>query len=175
MFGKDISKYSICWNGTFLKYGEWLHRPRPSYIFENEKILVQRIRNPKLKNRLVCAYDNEKYINGTGLSNILLKEEFKTKYSLKFILGILNSLAINYWFSYYFIDVNIKPEQLRKIPIPVISIKQQQPIISLVDKILAAKEVSPDADTSAEESKIDTLVYELYGLTEDEIKIVEGK
>ena len=45
----------------------------------------------------------------------------------------------------------------------------------LVDKILAAKEVSPDADTSAEESKIDTLVYELYGLTEDEIKIVEGK
>lgn len=52
---------------------------------------------------------------------------------------------------------------------------QQKPIISLVDKILTAKKVNPQADTSKEECKIDELVYALYGLSEDEIKVVEGR
>lgn len=43
-----------------------------------------------------------------------------------------------------------------------------------VDRILAAKKANPLADTIAEEQEIDRLVYDLYGLTEDEIKIVEG-
>ena len=118
LYGGDISKYTIHWSGEYLKYGEWLHRPRPSYIFDNAKILVQRIRNPKLKTRLVCALDESGYINGTGLSNVLLKKGVNN-ISLKYLLSILNSKLINYWFSYYFIDVNIKPEQLRKLPIKV--------------------------------------------------------
>jgi type I restriction-modification system DNA methylase subunit len=172
LYGRDISKYSITWSGEYLKYGEWLHRPRPSYIFDKEKILVQRIRNPKLKTRLVCAYDIDSYINGTGLSNIVLLDQYKDIYSLKYIIGILNSKLINYWFSYYFIDVNIKPEQLRKIPLP--KAKTNQEIISLVEKIQSDKQNSPDADTSATEREIDHIVYELYGLTPDEIAVIEG-
>jgi len=44
-----------------------------------------------------------------------------------------------------------------------------------VDRILAAKERDPEADTAALEREIDRLVYELYGLTEEEIAIVEGR
>ena len=172
LYGRDISKYSITWSGEYLKYGEWLHRPRPSYIFDKEKILVQRIRNPKLKTRLVCAYDIDGYINGTGLSNIVLLNQYKDIYSLKYIIGILNSKLINYWFSYYFIDVNIKPEQLRKIPLP--KAKTNQEIISLVEKILSDKQNIPDADTSTIEREIDQKVYELYGLTDEEIRVIEG-
>ena len=51
----------------------------------------------------------------------------------------------------------------------------QQPFITLVDKILAAKQKDPNADTSALERQIDEMVYELYGLTPEEIAIVEGK
>ena len=171
LYGRDISKYSITWSGEYLKYGEWLHRPRPSYIFDKEKILVQRIRNPKLKTRLVCAYDIDGYINGTGLSNIVLLNQYKDIYSLKYIIGILNSKLINYWFSYYFIDVNIKPEQLRKIPLP--KAKTNQEIISLVEKILYDKQNIPDADTSTIEREIDQKVYELYGLSPEEIAVIE--
>ena len=46
---------------------------------------------------------------------------------------------------------------------------------ALVDKILAAKKENPQTNTSHWEREIDKLVYELYGLTEEEIKIVEGK
>ena len=44
-----------------------------------------------------------------------------------------------------------------------------------MDKILAAKKANPQADTIKEEAEIDRLVYALYGLSEDEIKTVEGK
>lgn len=63
---------------------------------------------------------------------------------------------------------------VENIPIPIIPSPQQHPIIALVDKILATKKANPQADTSADEKKIDRLVYMLYGLTEEEIKIVEG-
>ena len=52
---------------------------------------------------------------------------------------------------------------------------QQKPIISLVDKILTTKKADSSADTTEWEKQIDHKVYELYGLTEDEIAIVEGR
>jgi hypothetical protein len=140
--------------------------------FDREKILVQRIRNPQLKTRLVCAFDENCYINGTGLSNILLRDKVKDS-SLKFLVALLNSSLINYWFSYYFIDVNIKPEQLRKIPVKIPY--DPRIFVNLVDKILIARNADPNADISKLEKQIDELVYKLYDLTEEEIKIVEGK
>jgi len=174
LYGSSIGKYFIKWKGEYLKYGKWLHRPRPSYIFDKPKLLVQRIRNPKLKERVIATYDNKKFIDGTGLSNILVLPEFKKSIDIKYILSIINSKLINYWFSYYFSDVNIKPEQLRKIPIPKITPEQQKPFIKLVDQILEKKKDNPEADTGDLEREIDEMVYELYNLSEEEIKIIEN-
>ena len=56
--------------------------------------------------------------------------------------------------------------------------KENQPIadqiINLIDHILSIKQQDPDADTSNLEKEIDQLVYKLYNLTDEEIKIVEG-
>jgi adenine-specific DNA-methyltransferase len=56
---------------------------------------------------------------------------------------------------------------------PKISIKEQQPFITLVDRILAAKQQAPAADLSALERQIDLMVYTLYGLTDDEVQIID--
>ena len=76
---------------------------------------------------------------------------------------------------------------LEQLPIPPATDAQQAPIIERVQKILAAKqenqtsevlktsEVSSDADIPQLEAEIDRLVYDLYGLTEEEIAVVEGK
>ena len=181
LFGSDIGKYYISWKKSqYLKYGSWLHRSRPSYIFDRNKILVQRIRNPKIKQRIIATIDKNKYINGTGLSNILILEEFEKKYFLEAILGIVNSKLINYWFSHHFHDVNIKPDQLRKIPIvddKNIFLKLKE----LVDQILSITKDNdyldnPDKKAKVKrlEKEIDQLVYKIYGLTKEEIKIVEG-
>ena len=174
LYGGDIGKYFIKWSGEWLMYGEWLHRPRPCYIFDREKLLVQRIRNPLLKHRLVATHDDEKYVNGTGSSNILLRQDKKPVVSLKVILALINSKAVNHWFSYHFHDVNIKPEQLRKIPIPYVSSPQQEKLVALVNRILEEKAQDAATDTSSLAQEIDELVYTLYGLTQEEIALIEA-
>ncbi|GAB1453679.1 hypothetical protein MASR2M47_37350 [Draconibacterium sp.] len=130
LYGGEIDMFHIEWKGEYLKYGEWLHRPRPSYIYEKPHILVQRIRNPKLKQRIKGAIDRDFHVNGTGTSNILLKNS--SKLTLEEILCYLNSEVINYWFSYFFFDVNIKPEQLRQIPLP----NKSENSLNIIEKYL---------------------------------------
>lgn len=60
------------------------------------------------------------------------------------------------------------------VPIPDFPPEVEQSLSNLVDLILAAKERDGEADVSALECEIDHLVYELYGLTPEEIQIVEG-
>jgi len=67
------------------------------------------------------------------------------------------------WFGNYFDN----------IPIPVISLENQKPFIEIVNQILTIKKENPEFDTKDLESQIDQLVYELYELTEEEIRIIE--
>ena len=69
----------------------------------------------------------------------------------------------------------VKIIYINPLPIKVVTKEQQQEIITLVDKILAAKKADSSTDTTEWEKQIDQKVYELYGLTEDEIAIVEGR
>ena len=70
-------------------------------------------------------------------------------------------------------DVGV--DKLRTFPIPKTTTEEQKTIIELVEKILSVKKADNTADTSELEHKIDELVYKLYGLTDEEIAIVEGK
>lgn len=70
-------------------------------------------------------------------------------------------------------NYQVDKEPLQNIPLPLVDIAQQQPIIDLVDSILVKKKQNPQTDTSVEEKAIDQLVYKLYGLTEEEIKLIE--
>ena len=68
----------------------------------------------------------------------------------------------------------LKHDTISKLPFPSARGDQQQPVIALVDRILVAKKANPSADTSSLEAEIDQLVYQLYGLTQEEIAIVEA-
>ena len=168
LYGADIGKYSIKWSGEYLKYGPWLHRPRPSYIYDNPKILVQRIRNPLLKQRIVATYDDDKYINGTGLSNILITN---SNYDIKVILAIINSKVINYWFSFFYKDVNIKPEQLRTVPIAY-DFDKECKVAKIVEDLLILNGEDKDKQLDLERD-LDEIIYVLYNLTPEEIALVE--
>lgn len=105
----------------------------------------------------------------------------KVEMNYRYVLGILNSSLINYWFEYYYGTTKVRGNyfdlngnQIKSIPIAIVSNGMQHSISNLVDQILSAKKANPLADTSSLEAEIDRLVYELYGLTEEEIAIVEG-
>ena len=96
----------------------------------------------------------------------------------KFLLGYLNSKVVFWLFDKLLaklLNGFFEPSGIfmEKLPIPEIEEKDQQPFVALVDRILELKKEGKD--TLALENEIDTLVYRLYDLTDDEIKIVEGK
>ncbi len=97
----------------------------------------------------------------------------------KVLVAILNS-KIGWWLISKYCSAIQNGYQLiwkyfGQIPIPQINVLQAKPIIKVVDQILNAKKIAPKADTNTLENEINQLVYELYGLTEEEIKIIEGK
>ncbi len=97
----------------------------------------------------------------------------------KFLVGILNS-KIGWWLISKYCTAIQNGYQLiwkyfGQIPIARVSEFQKVMIIELVDQIISQKKQDLNSDISSLESQIDQLVYELYGLTEEEIRIVEGE
>ena len=99
--------------------------------------------------------------------------------NIRYLLGILNSELIHFYLGLIAETSGMGTSRwinnhVKDFPIPQTTIDQQKPIVTLVDRITTAKRRNPDADASAMEREIDQLVYQLYGLTEEEIKIVEN-
>ena len=93
---------------------------------------------------------------------------------LRYLLGVMNSkyasvLLTNLRGG----DYHIYPEHIRNIPIPSASSTRQQQIIKIVDQILEAKATDSSSDTLDLEQEIDRIVYHLYGLTYDEVLIID--
>ena len=171
--GADIQPYEFALPKIFFNYipkniksgGDWS-------VYSKDRIVIRQIGIVPIVG--LC----EKNILG---SNTLYSVYPKISgYDLKYLLACLNSAFIkNYWKSKYSDNKatfpKIKGFQLKELPIPPAAPEQQKPIIDLVEQILATKKADSTADTTVLENKIDELVYKLYGLTEEEIAVVEGK
>ena len=146
-----------------------LHRCRKEQFFQGEKIISLR----KCVERPCFSYsDFDCYVTQTFFS---IKT---TRWNMKFLTGVLNSKLVAFWLRHkgkmQGNNYQVDKEPLQGIPLPLIDLSLQQPIIDLVDVILTKKKQSPQADILDLENSIDRLVYKLYGLSENEIKIVEG-
>ncbi|SMA53313.1 Eco57I restriction-modification methylase domain-containing protein [Helicobacter pylori] len=94
----------------------------------------------------------------------------------KFLVGLLNSRLLDWLFRKTSTNNHVNLYELETLPIPQITPKNQEladKITALVDKILQAKEKDPKANTQGLEKEIDALVYQLYHLTDEEIKTIE--
>ena len=183
LVGEDVTRYGISYTGRWVDYRptEMMKierkrkgcglRLRERSIFERPKILTR-----QTADEIIAAYDEENFYYANTLHGTAILDG---AYHPHYVLGVLNS-RITTWYYRSNTDeegkvfAQIKIELLRKIPIPKADKDQQRPLIQFVGKILAAKKRNPEVDTSAFERQIDQMVYKLYGLTEEEIKIVEG-
>ena len=161
---REAAKGTINWYGL-----QWARVK--SELDLKEKILLQRTRNESLKTRIVATIDSNSTYTSEGIYLIIPKTK---KYSLHFLLGILNSKLLNFLFATKFLNLAIKAEYVKQVRIPTVTKEQQQEIISLVDKILEAKKTDATTDTTELEKQIDQKVYKLYGLNPGEINIVEN-
>ncbi|MCJ7481379.1 MAG: N-6 DNA methylase, partial [Thermodesulfovibrionales bacterium] len=191
LFGKDIVRYHFEHSGKYVNYVRaQLLRARDESIFlAPQKLIMQRIGGI-----LVTAYDNHQYYTFNSVNNLLLKSD--SHYNLKYLLGILNSKLLRVYYIARFtnkssLTVNVSKTFIDQLPIRTVNFSdfsdkaRHDKMVQLVESMLALSEHKAAARTQAEQEQIqrqidatdrqiDTLVYELYGLTEKEIKIVEG-
>lgn len=166
--GKDINTYLISWKNRWLKYGSNLAAPRDISLFEGERILVRRIVGEKL----IACYTNGDFVTSQLLQIVKPHDQSLTKY----LLGIINSKLIAFYFrkKYNRQDITFPEIRIYELSsLPIKKTKNQSAFINLVDKILAAKKSDPNANTSELEKQIDHLVYKLYQLTYNEVKIID--
>ena len=171
--GKDVQRYFQGRNSSYLKYGDNLAAPRTFEIFSSPKIIVREITGKHPQSIISCYSEDIILFNR---SNIAINQKENSNIELKYILALINSRLMSYYFQLntakavrkLFPKIILK--DLRQFPIKVISIEEQIPFITFVDEIINTKK--ENLDTTDLESQIDQLVYELYDLTEEEIKIV---
>ncbi len=163
-------KYFLASNKNW--YELWNQRDLNNFV-------LPKIVTPELSDRNRFSLVPSPYFYGDTVCGMVLKKEYEGKINLKFLLAILNSKLIEWFYKKttvpkaggFFI---YKVMFLKNIPVKVLPLSHQAPIVTLVDQILTMKGKDPQTIISPIENKIDALVYELYGLTTEEITIVEG-
>lgn len=184
--GKDIEPYSIrTREGKYILFNrKKLHRARPQYVWDaKEKLIIRRISGG---NRvLYVTYDNQQYYCFASTNLILLKED--TWANIKYVLALLNSKLLNFYYIEKFtnrssLTVNISKIYLEQLPIKIISYENQKLFINTVNKILEITNTNNYKENSEKQTKvkdyekqIDQMVYKLYGLTKEEIEIIESQ
>ena len=169
--GSDVENYTINWKGNYLKYGKHLGASREPKYFEGERIIIREI---PAKNRLIASYTDVNY-TVKNTAHIFLPIN---NISAKYIVALLNSKLMGFYFVNKFSERDgvfpkAKIGQCRLLPIKLCDEEKQNVIIGIVNEIINIKETEPTKDIKHLEKELDQMVYELYGLSEEEIKIVE--
>ncbi|GAA7995182.1 hypothetical protein JP0552_05100 [Helicobacter pylori] len=140
--------------------------------FEKEKIVY-----PCIMAKEPCFVYEEKGFYAPAPANIITGDKIEIKY----LTALLNSKCIYFAMRKFYmgggIDGELKTNNLEKIPIPKITEKNQELAHKITDcarRILQSKAKDPKANTQELEKEIDALVYQLYNLTDEEIKIIEN-
>ncbi|WP_339007409.1 Eco57I restriction-modification methylase domain-containing protein [Fusobacterium animalis] len=177
-----IDKYKILWGSYDTQYIK--SKYKYPIIFEEElkNISNERFKETRSEKLIVAGmtkeieavYDKGEYLAGKSTQLILEKDK---NISLKYILSLINSKLLVFFFKKMFNSLSmsggfftIGKEQLSNLPI--IIDKNQKRYIELVDEIIELKKLNKD--TQFLEDRIDEMVYELYGLTEEEKELIRN-
>jgi len=143
-----------------------LHWPRDEMFFT---------KGPKILSVRKCSEPTFTYTEEESYVMMAFNIIRSNRLNLKYATGLLNSNLIEYWLKnrgkMQGNNFQIDNEPLSKIPI--CRPETDPGIADLVDQILIQKATNPDADTTALEQQIDTLVYKLYNLTWEEVQVVD--
>lgn len=166
---KYLEKYKAILEDRNSEY-EWykMDRPRKKEIFMSEKIV-----SPQRSYRNNFAWNNNEWFASADVYFITKKENI----DLKYILGLLNSKLYYYWL--YFQGkrkgemLELYQTPLSEIPILIANEVIQNDIIGLVTEIINYKKINKEYDITEKQNKLDNIIYNLFGITNEEIELIE--
>ena len=183
--GKDVERYNSNYSNKWIWYKPKLMMqkvgagPRRLENFLKNKIMFRSITGGSI----IATFDSERFLTNDKVHILFDPNE----YSIKFILGIVNSRFIDLWIKSTFNNLlEIKINQLEQIPIPKLDFSKKQDkdlhdkLVKLVDEMLKLNKTPESREKNktkieAVDYEIDQLVYKLYGLNKEEINIIENK
>lgn len=194
--GNDVGRYTLDRKkGEWIKYGPWLHDYRSMDWLTGPRILIREIAG-KWPYQICACYAEETYCNYKTILNV--NPSPSTDFSMKYLLGILNSKLLSFLYPLVSNKIvaqtfpRLSVKDIKRLPIRLINFSdpddkaRHDQMVELVDQMLKLHKQLAFAKTDhdkttiqrqidATDRQIDQLVYILYGLTEEEIKVVEGK
>jgi len=193
--GSDVGRYFIDRKkGQWIRYGPWLHDYRTMDWLSGPRLLIREIAGP-VKHRIQASYTEDTYCNYKTILNVNPSD--KTTFSMKYVLGILNSRLSSFLYPYVASKLpdrsfpRLSVADMRRLPVRPINFSDpadkahHDKMVALVERMLELHKRKQAAGSDHErqllqrqidstDGEIDALVYELYGLTDEEIRIVEG-
>ncbi|TAG91423.1 MAG: methyltransferase, partial [Bacteroidetes bacterium] len=186
--GRCINKYKIIFENRYVIFDEKdVSNFKTKHIYESEKILVRRIGT-----EIIATFDDQKYYNVCDVYNLLSKN-----INLKYILGFLNSKLMSFYLQTQFKNAKklfpkIPIAYLKQLPIIVLDTKNKNDknlydkIILHVETLLELEKRLLNTKTDSEKrslndrifrnkEELDNLIFDLYALTDEEIKIILGE
>lgn len=157
-------------NIEYLEEKEYLHdcgNSDKAHHHETERIAMQGMTGANDKIRLIMCMVPKGYYLGNSCNYILPIDGVDTQ----LLLGFYNSKAANWFFRRFSTNSNVNGYEVENIPIPQFSEQEKYEIIHLVTTIESLR--SQGKPTNNEEAEIDNIVYAAYGLTDEEINIIE--
>ncbi len=187
--GENIARYKYEYVGEYVWYvPEYMKanrrtaRPGTKTRFEQPKVLVR-----DTGEGLQCTFEDESYYVKDVL---IVADENKSPCQLKYLAGLINSTLLSFYYVTSFPTIHVQRNELASLPIRTIDfdnpadVAMHDKMVALVDKMLGwhrqlpglAGEARRIAQSQIERTdrEIDELVYALYGLSEDEVGVVEG-
>lgn len=191
--GKSIKRYGTLDKNLYLEYGEWLARNwKNKSFYETNKIAIR-----ETGKRITATLDlDHRYFLSSIYAIYYKQSTLNNEHDLKFLLGIINSELANYFIKLIALNLTegaftkVRTNQLARLPIIMLDIKEdltfKNEIIKHVEQLLRLNEEIQKITIESKrqqllskidycETKINDTVYQLYGLTEEEIRIVEGQ
>ncbi len=184
--GSEIVRYNLKWKGGYVNYGEWLAAPRQPHWFDGERILVREV---TANGVIQATFVEGDYVFSNSVDGIKMKSQ---DISIKYLLGLINSKLVSFYHSNTSANAfkgafpKVLLQDLRELPIPKGDRKKQLEIESLVNQLLQLNQEKTEIKLATKldqlqskidycENRINQLVYQLYELTEEEVKIIEGR
>lgn len=187
--GKSIQRYRIVERNVYLKYGEWLARNwKNTSFYETNKIAIR-----ETGNRITATLDLEFRYFLSSLYAVYYKDKIlNNENDLKFLLAIINSKVSNYFIKIIALNLTdgaftkVRTNQLARLPIPIVNNSDnKRELIILVDQMFDVQKQWFKSKTDSDKNhcqqkaaiidqKIDKMVYKLYNLTDEDIRVVEG-
>ncbi|MCH8535474.1 MAG: Eco57I restriction-modification methylase domain-containing protein [Flavobacteriaceae bacterium] len=172
--GGDVKRYELNFQDKYIEYNpNDLKIYKSKDIYLKEKILVRRIGS-----NIISVFDDSGKFNVCDVYNVQLPNETIDDFNLKTINAILNSKLIDFYFKTIFKSVKklfpkIAIQNIKKLPLAIYNGKLNQLISHKVSQILELKKEDSLDDVTSLDKEIDVLVYKLYGLTYEEVLVVD--